>query len=96
MQESIPNFIKIPRILNDGKTKNSKVESESINVNDIKGFRHWHKGDNDQKINGDFTLIILKTGSVQEGSSARKVQKILINENCDAFQDRIAEIKNKK
>jgi len=93
--EAVPNLIKVQIILDGKEGKNSKIENETIDANDIKGCRHWHKGDNDKKVEGDITMIIMKTDQFHKDSTVRKVKKILINENCDVFEKRLEEIKRK-
>ena len=78
-----PNFIKVDRVLSDKDSSvNSKVESETININDIQGFRAWHKGVNDKGIDGDMTMIIKKSDS--------KNKTILIAESYESFENRIS------
>jgi hypothetical protein len=93
--EAVPNLIKVQIILDGKEGKNSKIESETIDANDIKGCRHWNKGDNDKKVEGDITMIIMKTDQFHKDSNVRKVKKILINENCDIFEKRLEESKRK-
>lgn len=77
-----PNFIKVKRVLSDKDSSiNTKIEDETININDIQGFRAWHKGPNDDKIEGPMTMIIKKSDS--------KNKTILIQEDYDTFEARL-------
>lgn len=91
MSDSIANFIKVQRILNDNDSVNAKVQSETININDIKGFRSWHKGKNDAHIKGDITLVVMKSTIKIKDSEERKPQTILINEKYEDFEERISQ-----
>lgn len=78
-----PNFIKVKRVLSDKDSSvNTKIEDETININDIQGFRAWHKGPNDKEIEGPMTMIIKKSDS--------KNKTILIQEDYDTFEARLS------
>jgi hypothetical protein len=82
MSDSTPNFIRVKRVLSDKDSSvNTKIEDESININDIQGYRAWHKGPNDDKIVGPMTMVVKKSDS--------KNKTILIQEDYDKFEKRL-------
>ena len=85
-QENTTGLIKIKRILNDRESSNSVVRKEVINISDVKGFREWHKGKNDSAIEGDITLVILKS---EKKDGANKEKIMLINEKWTEFEQRV-------
>lgn len=88
----MPNFIKVQRILKNKETGAIKVEPETISINDIKGFRPWHKGKSDEKVEGDITAVIVKTeGHKDKAGNEVHQQMIHINENYADFEDRVGQ-----
>lgn len=83
MSTNTPIFIKVRRVLSKkDSSMNTKIEDETININDIQGYRPWHKGPNDKDIEGPMIQI------VRVNNSKHKV--ILIQEEYYAFEARLA------
>lgn len=79
-------FVEVEKITE--KKGTTKIVVESINLNEIKGFRAWHKSESDQKeVKGDITILYLQSSSSDEKNDMR------INENYDKFVARIGTLK---
>lgn len=87
----VANFIQVDRILNDGEKVNAKVRPETININDIKGFRKWWKGKEEEGVGeqGKMTILMIKSTIPDKDTGGHKIQTIVINESYESFTQRL-------
>lgn len=88
-------FIEIRKIITDKKTnQNTHSELHTINVNEIKSFRKWHKRENDANIVGEMTIIVLDKQEikiVRDDSEKFRMRTALIEESYESFMCRLNE-----
>ena len=96
MQEQT-NFIEVRKVIGSRNSKENVGSSkETYNVSDIKGFRPWHKGENDRLIVGEMTQLIIQksrasatviSGHVKENNFTT----VLIEESYNDFMYRLSQ-----
>jgi len=84
-------FVYIRKVI-DGKdpidnkpATESRVEIDTIPLDDLVSFRAWYKKDKDKSIDGEFTLLTMISRGKDGG-----MYTIKINEPESEFKDRIA------
>lgn len=84
------SFIEVLRITQD-KDSNNVVRHETINTSDISNFRPWHKGKNDNSLEGHITLVVLWKSRDKEriSSKDKETKPILIHESYESFSKRL-------
>ena len=87
-------FIEVMRIISeDNSPVKSHSSPEMLPVDIIGPFRGWKKGENDVKIKGEMTLIVLKDFARNENGEVledRRPRKILIEESYESFKSRLS------
>lgn len=53
----------------------SKVESDTVLLDDIISFRHWHKNGKDKGVPGDFTQLTLVSHGKEGGTWTCRIQE---------------------
>ena len=100
-------FIEVQRITTTGRgTENEKplIQLETININTIHAFRHWHVGKKQADPGYDMTILIMeqpksnKQEEINEDNymnrdsivNKKSAPTIMIKEKYELFRDRLA------
>jgi hypothetical protein len=96
-------FIEVKRVVSENNI-NVGSRPESYPIDSIFTFREWHKGKNDNFIQGDMTIIVFRpkektgktavigeNGDITERSiDKNKLKTILIEESYESFLNRMS------
>jgi hypothetical protein len=82
-------LIEVKRVLSNNEKINTSSEPEALDINLIQSFRAWHKGSKDNLIEGEMTLVVLKSDKKNEDGT-KKTQTMLIEESYKDFLDRMS------
>lgn len=93
-KEKQKRFIEVRKIVTDKSTKmNTHSEPRSLDIDDIKSFRRWHKSDKDSLIKGEMTQIMLESDTVYIIGENKKPHfpTMLIEEGYEDFAYRLSQ-----
>lgn len=79
-------LVEIKRVISNDEGINTSSRLETIEINDIKGFRKWHKGPKDDAIKGDMTILKVKDSTDPNA----KPKTVLIEESYEDFLNRMS------
>lgn len=81
-------FIEVDVITKD-KDGKKITPKETIACDEIRSFRPWHKGDMDKDIEGEITILILKSNAPSAANETSRSRNVLIKEGYDSFMTRM-------
>lgn len=88
VQTIIMEFIEVDVITKD-KDGKKIFPKETIACDEIRSFRPWHKGELDMDVEGEITILILKSSKPTDGQATPKSRQVLVKEGYDSFIDRM-------
>lgn len=72
----------------------AKIVTESVNVNEIKSFRHYHKSNEEEnEIDGPMCLIYFKKDGLPHEKAQKGIATMKVNESFDSLNKRLSTVR---